>query len=151
MRVKIQTNELSQIITYENVIDCYTENQLYCIIFIEDGKLIKHKYPLQSLFLVVEDVEDSVQEKQHEEHIFTIHRLWIDVLENRDAYGFELIGKVNTKEEADRICSLEYIPKSKYPWPLKYAHEFKGDSVPKFICKEVKDISNLSLEELKSL
>ena len=83
--------------------------------------------------------------------MFTIHRLWVDSLENHNAYGFTLIGKVNTKEEADRICSLESVPKKRHPWPLDFASEFKGDSVPSFICKEVKDISGLSLEELKRL
>ena len=81
----------------------------------------------------------------------TIHRLWIDTLENRNAYGFELIGFVTSKEEADRICSLELVPKSEYPWPLDYAYEFKGDSVPRFISKEIKNITGLSLAALKGV
>ena len=83
--------------------------------------------------------------------MFLIKRLWIDTLENRNAYGFEDIGTVETKEEADRICSLEEVPKAKYPWPFKYATEFKGDSVPRFVAKEQRDIGGLTLEQLKAL
>lgn len=85
------------------------------------------------------------------EAMFVIKRLWIDTLENRNAYGFEDIGVVATKEEADRICSLENVPKAKYPWPLNYAIGFNGDSVPRFVAKELRDISGLTLDQLKAL
>ena len=77
----------------------------------------------------------------NQRRMFIIKRLWIDSMENRDAYGYEEIGVVQTKDEADRIRGLEYIPKSKYPWPLDYAYEFKGDNVPRFIAKEITSIS----------
>lgn len=82
--------------------------------------------------------------------MYAIHRLWFDALENRDAFGFTLIGYVATTEEAERICSLESVAKAQYPWPLNFA-SYPGDTVPRFICNEVKDISGLSLEELKAL
>ena len=81
---------------------------------------------------------------------FIIYRLFIDTLENRakDAYGFKLIGFVETKEEAERIASLEFIDKSKYPWPLEYATEFENN-VPRFIYRKLNNISDSTLEELK--
>jgi capsid portal protein len=87
----------------------------------------------------------------NQRRLFIIKRLWIDSMENRDAYGYEEIGFVQTNDEADRICGLEYIPKSKYPWPLDYAYEFKGDNVPRFIAKEITDISGMGIDQLKAL
>ena len=83
--------------------------------------------------------------------MFLIKRLWIDSFENNNAYGFENIGVVATKEEADRICSLEKIPKTMYSWPLKNATEFKGDSVPRFIAEEIMEVGSLTIEQLKAL
>lgn len=83
--------------------------------------------------------------------MFLIKRLWIDPLENRNAYGFEEIGIVITKEEADRICSLEEVPKEKYPWPLNYAREFPKDTVPRFISIELVNIDGFDLESLKRI
>lgn len=83
--------------------------------------------------------------------MFAIYRLWVDPSENRDAYGYELIGKVETKEEAIKICDMEYIPKDRYPWPLQYAYEFTTDTVPRFISQEIKDLSGLPLQELKNI
>lgn len=60
--------------------------------------------------------------------IWIVKRLWIDPLENRDAYGYDVIGYVTDAAEADRISKLEMIPKSKYPWPLDY-HDEPGDYV----------------------
>ena len=59
--------------------------------------------------------------------MFLIKRLWIDTMENQDAYGFKDVGVVTTKEEAIRICNLEFVPKAQHPWPLNYASEFKGN------------------------
>jgi hypothetical protein len=83
--------------------------------------------------------------------VYLIKRLWIDPLENDNAYGFESIGFVSTKEEADRICSLKYISKKTCPWPLEFAFEFKGDSVPMFKAEEVKILNSLTLEELSNV
>lgn len=87
----------------------------------------------------------------NQRRLFIIKRLWIDSMENRDAYGYEEIGFVQTNDEADRICGLEYVPKSKYPWPLDYAYEFKGDNVPRFIATEITDISGMGIDQLKAL
>ena len=83
--------------------------------------------------------------------MFLIQRLWIDSMENRDAYGFKPIGTVESDKEAERMVALEHIPKSKYPWPLNYAYEFKGDTVPVFIAKELPDLTGFSLEQLKNV
>lgn len=82
--------------------------------------------------------------------MFLIERIWIDTLENRDAYGFKAIGVVATREEADRICGLESIRKSNYPWPLKYANEFQGDTVPRFKATELRSLDGLGLEQLNA-
>lgn len=84
--------------------------------------------------------------------MFLIEKLWIDPMENRDAMGFEAIGVVTTKEEADRICGLERIQRSAFPWPLNYV-QFQGcdaESVPRFKATEVVDLTGMSHEQLKS-
>ena len=43
----------------------------------------------------------------NQRRMFIIKRLWIDSMENRDAYGYEEIGVVQTKDEADRIKRKE--------------------------------------------
>lgn len=83
--------------------------------------------------------------------MFLIERLWIDPMENRDAYGYTPIGVVQTKEEADRICGLELVQKSEYPWPLGSAFEIKGDSVPRFRAKEIRDLNGMTADQLKAL
>lgn len=59
MKIEIQRNETSYPITYENVENAYTKGNMYCIMFIKDEKRVTHKYPLCSLFRVVEDYNDS--------------------------------------------------------------------------------------------
>ena len=81
--------------------------------------------------------------------MYLISRLWIDPDMNQNAYGYEPIGIVNTREEAERISESEWILKLKQPWPLKYAYEFDGDSVPVFISKELPDITGQGVETLK--
>ena len=85
--------------------------------------------------------------------MFAIFRLWIDPMENRDAYGWDLIGVVDDEKEAKRICSLEKVLKSSNPWPLKYISETdlrpELDYIPRFKAKEICNISGYSLEELK--
>lgn len=83
--------------------------------------------------------------------MFLIERLWIDTLENQDAYGFKAIGFVSSRKEAERICGLEAIPKRKYPWPLEYANEFIGADVPRFRATEIKSLAGLDLDQLKAL
>ena len=85
--------------------------------------------------------------------MFLIKKLWIDTSENRNAMGFKEIGVVGTKEEADRICAMENVQKSAYPWPLNYSHYqgFTGDSVPRFVAMRLSDLTGMSHEQLKAL
>lgn len=59
MRIEVQRIESSQAIVYEDAINAYTKGPLYCILFLKDGKRITHKYPVASLFRIVEDYADS--------------------------------------------------------------------------------------------
>lgn len=80
--------------------------------------------------------------------MWVIKKLWLDPMENTNAYGYNDIGIVTTKEEADRICSLKFISKSDYSWPLKYADEFNGDFVPVYTATEIKCLDRATIEEL---
>lgn len=81
--------------------------------------------------------------------MYLIERLWIDTMENRNAYGFEAIGIVESIEEAERISNLEQIPKSQHPWPLQYADEFKGNTVPRFRTIKMPNLNNMTISMLK--
>jgi hypothetical protein len=59
MKIEIQRNETSFPIVYDTVGNAYTKGNMYCVMFIKDGKRITHKYPLCSLFRVVEDYNES--------------------------------------------------------------------------------------------
>jgi hypothetical protein len=59
VRIEIQRNETSCPIVYENAANAYTKGQMYCVLFEMDGKRITHKYPLCSLFRVIEDYQES--------------------------------------------------------------------------------------------
>tara|TARA_R110000851_G_scaffold116912_4_gene243417 strand:- start:1131 stop:1316 length:186 start_codon:yes stop_codon:yes gene_type:complete len=59
MRIEIQRNETSQPIVYEIVENAYTKGPMYCVMFLKDGMRMTHKYPLISLFRVIEDYNDS--------------------------------------------------------------------------------------------
>jgi len=59
MKIEIQRNESSQPIIYEDVLNAYTKGLLYCVMFIKDDKRITHKFPIESLFRIVEDYNDS--------------------------------------------------------------------------------------------
>jgi hypothetical protein len=59
MKIEIQRNESSYPIVYESVINAYTKGPLYCILFEKDGKRITHKFPIITLFRIVEDYEGS--------------------------------------------------------------------------------------------
>ena len=80
--------------------------------------------------------------------MYLIERLWIDTMENRDAYGFEAIGIVESIEEAERISNLEQIPKSKYQWPLGCASEFKGNAVPRFRAIKMPNLNTMTIKQL---
>jgi hypothetical protein len=55
MRIEIQRNEASQPLVYENVENAYTKGPMYCVMFVKDGQRVTHKFPLCSLFRVIED------------------------------------------------------------------------------------------------
>lgn len=60
MRIELQRNETSQPIYYEHVLNTYTKGPLYCILFDDkNGTSIVHKYPLCSIFRIVEEYGDS--------------------------------------------------------------------------------------------
>jgi hypothetical protein len=59
MKIKIQRNETSYPIEYKDVENAYTKGNMYCVMFIKDNKRVTHKYPLCSLFRVVEDYNES--------------------------------------------------------------------------------------------
>lgn len=59
MKIEIQREETSFPIVYENVLNAYTKGPMYCILIEKDGKRITHKYPLTSIFRVIEDYGDS--------------------------------------------------------------------------------------------
>jgi hypothetical protein len=59
MKIEIQRNETSQPIVYDTVENTYTKGPMYCVMFIKDGKRMTHKYPLISLFRVIEDYNES--------------------------------------------------------------------------------------------
>jgi len=54
MNIEIQRNETSQPLVYE-ALNAYTKGPMYCVLFEKDGKRITHKFPLCSLFRVIED------------------------------------------------------------------------------------------------
>jgi len=59
MKIEIQRNETSQPLEYNGVINAYTKGPMYCVMFEKEGKRVTHKFPLISLFRVIEDYNDS--------------------------------------------------------------------------------------------
>lgn len=59
MKIEIQRNETSFPIVYEDVLNAYTKGPMYCLMFEKDGKRVTHKYPLVSIFRVIEDYNNS--------------------------------------------------------------------------------------------
>lgn len=57
--IQIQRNETSKPITYTNVINAYTKGPMYCVLFEKEGVRKTHKYPLCSIFRVIEDYPES--------------------------------------------------------------------------------------------
>lgn len=58
MKVEIQRNETSQPIVYD-AMNAYTKGPMYCVLFEKDGQRITHKFPLCSLFRVIEEYNES--------------------------------------------------------------------------------------------
>ncbi len=59
MKIEIQRNETSFPIVYENAENAYTKGPMYCVLFEKDGARVTHKYPLCSLFRIIEDYGTS--------------------------------------------------------------------------------------------
>ncbi len=59
MKIEVQRNETSYPIIYNDVINDYTKGNMYCILFKKDENRITHKYPLCSLFRIIEDYNES--------------------------------------------------------------------------------------------
>ncbi len=59
MKIEIQRNETSEPIIYNDVENAYTKGPMYCVLFIKDGNRVTHKYPLVSLFRVIEDYPET--------------------------------------------------------------------------------------------
>ena len=59
-KIEIQRNESSEPIVYENAINAYTKGPMYCILFVNShGERITHKFPVMSLFRVIEQYPES--------------------------------------------------------------------------------------------
>lgn len=59
MKIEIQRNETSLPIVYENVINAYTKGSMYCVLFELGSERIVHKYPLCSIFRIIENYPES--------------------------------------------------------------------------------------------
>jgi hypothetical protein len=60
MTVEIQLKESSMPIVYENAINAYTKGPLYCVLFVNsNSKRVTHKFPVQSIFRIIEDYPES--------------------------------------------------------------------------------------------
>lgn len=59
MKVEIHRNETSQPIVYENIVNAYTKGPMYCVLFEKDSQIVTHKFPLCSIFRVIEDYTQS--------------------------------------------------------------------------------------------
>ena len=59
MYIEIQRNETSEPITYFKAINAYTKGPMYCVLFEKGDQRMTHKYPLCSIFRVIEEYGDS--------------------------------------------------------------------------------------------
>jgi len=60
MKIEVQRNESSLPLVYESVINAYTKGNMYCVLFLNSsGERVTHKFPLCSIFRVIEDYPDS--------------------------------------------------------------------------------------------
>ena len=59
MKIEIQRTESSLPIVYETAINAFTKGPLYCVLFEKDGKRMTHKFPVSTLFRIVEDYPES--------------------------------------------------------------------------------------------
>ena len=61
MKIQIQRNETSQPLVYDGVLNAYTKGLMYCVLIEKDGVRVTHKFPLCSLFRVIEDYAPSTR------------------------------------------------------------------------------------------
>ncbi len=59
LNIEIQRNETSRPIVYEGAINAFTKGGMYVVLFDRGGERVSHKYPLCSLFRVIESYEGS--------------------------------------------------------------------------------------------
>lgn len=59
VKVEIQRNETSHPITYYDVLNAYTKGPMYCVMLERDGERVTHKFPLCSLFRVIEQYNEA--------------------------------------------------------------------------------------------
>jgi len=59
MKIEIQRNETSFPIIYEDIINAYTKGNMYCVLFLKGKNRKTHKYPLCSIFRIIEDYSES--------------------------------------------------------------------------------------------
>ena len=77
--------------------------------------------------------------------IYLVKKLWVDELENRDAYGYKAIGVAKSKKVADAYRNARPVLKSQHPYPLDYATQFPGDHVPTYLVEELKLLNGENL------
>jgi len=54
LTVEIQRGETSEGLVYKDVLNAYTKGPLYCILFKLGRRLVVHKFPLCTLFRIIE-------------------------------------------------------------------------------------------------
>ena len=60
MKIEIQREESSVPLVYDNVVNAFTKGGLYCVLFVDSkNRRMVHKFPLASLFRIVEDYPES--------------------------------------------------------------------------------------------
>jgi hypothetical protein len=58
IHIEIQRNETSHPLVYE-ALNAYTKGPMYCVLIEKGGKRVTHKFPICSLFRVIEDYQES--------------------------------------------------------------------------------------------
>ena len=55
MKIQIHRNETSKPIVYDAPLNSYTRGNVYCVLIKRSGEKEVHKYPLCSIFRIVEE------------------------------------------------------------------------------------------------
>jgi hypothetical protein len=75
--------------------------------------------------------------------MYLIKKMWTDRLENSldQAFGYEIIGYVTSKEQAESICEKAGSVEAK-GWPLESVNQFdlvkRHSPIPRMIYEEIK-------------